>query len=95
MKQDKSSLTSLISAFGRAYHSQFDTPKIFNDHIANDLITQKEFDDIKTNMVQGIGFFNKEKAQLLNGDKDEILKWITQVQLSPTPLARAAFCVAS
>ncbi|MED4473888.1 class I SAM-dependent methyltransferase [Oceanobacillus caeni] len=92
MKQDKSSLTSLISAFGRAYHSQFDTPKIFNDHIANDLITQKEFDDIKTNMVQGIGFFNKEKAQLLNGDKDEILKWITQVQLSPTPLARAAFC---
>lgn len=95
MKQDKSSLTSLISAFGRAYHSQFDTPKIINDYIANDLITQKEFDDIKTNMVQGIGFFNKEKAQLLNGDKDEILKWITQVQLSPTPLARAAFCVAS
>ena len=23
---------------------------------------------------------------------DQILKWITQIQLSPTPLARAAFC---
>ena len=92
MKKDESSLTSLISAFGRAYHSQFDTPKIFNDYIANDLISQKEFNDIKENMVQGIHFFNKDIAQKFKEDTEEILKWITQIQLSPTPLARAAYC---
>ncbi len=92
MEQNKSSLTSLISAFGRAYHSRFDTPKIFDDFIAKDLISQKEFSDISKNMIQGIQFFNKEIAQRFEDNPDEILKWITQVQLSPTPLARAAYC---
>jgi O-methyltransferase involved in polyketide biosynthesis len=63
MKKDESSITSLISAFGRAYHSQFDTPKIFNDYIAKDLISEKEYNDIKKNMFQGIHFFNKDIAQ--------------------------------
>ncbi|MGE8206995.1 class I SAM-dependent methyltransferase [Heyndrickxia sp. NPDC080065] len=92
MKKDESSLTSLISAFGRAYHSQFDTPKIFNDYLAKDLIKQNEFNDIKENMVQGIHFFNKDIAQKFKENTDEILKWIVQIQLSPTPLARAAYC---
>ncbi|WP_044640030.1 class I SAM-dependent methyltransferase [Risungbinella massiliensis] len=92
MKQNESSLTSLISAFGRAYHSQYDTPKIFDDFIAKDLISPKEFADIRENMIQGIPFFNQDIAKRYQDDPDEILKWITQVQLSPTPLARAAYC---
>lgn len=92
MKQNESSLTSLISAFSRAYHSKYDTPHIFDDSIAKDLISQKEFSDISENMIKGILFFNKDIAQKYQDDPDEILKWITQVQLSPTPLARAAYC---
>ncbi|GAA0431517.1 class I SAM-dependent methyltransferase [Virgibacillus salarius] len=92
MKQGESSLTSLISAFGRSYHSQFDTPKIFNDYIAKELISQEEFNNIKENMVQGIDFFSHDIAKKFKGDTEEILKWITQVQLSPTPLARARYC---
>ncbi|WP_042474573.1 class I SAM-dependent methyltransferase [Bacillus ndiopicus] len=92
MKTNESSLTSLISAFSRAYHSKYDTPKIFDDFIALDLITKKEFVDIRENMIKGIQFFNHEIANELKDQPDEILKWITQVQLSPTPLARAAFC---
>ncbi|TQR30893.1 class I SAM-dependent methyltransferase [Lysinibacillus sphaericus] len=92
MNKDESSLTSLISAFSRAYHSQFDTPKIFDDYLAKKIITQQEFNDIQTNMLQGIQFFNKEIAVKLNGQTEELLKWIVQTQLSPTPLARAAYC---
>lgn len=92
MKQNESSMTSLIAAFGRAYHSKYDTPKIFDDFIAKNLISDKEFSDIRENMILGIQFFNKDIAQRFQDDPDEILKWITQVQLSPTPLARAAFC---
>lgn len=92
MKYNESSLTSLVSAFGRAYHSKYDTPKIFDDFVAKDLISQKEFSDISENMIQGIPFFNKDIGQRFQDDPEEILKWITQVQLSPTPLARAAYC---
>ncbi|WP_340023430.1 class I SAM-dependent methyltransferase [Paenibacillus sp. FSL K6-1096] len=92
MKQNQSSVTSLVSAFGRAYHSRYDSPKIFDDHIAQKLITPEEFADISRNMVQGIAFFNPEIAERHKDDPDAILRWITQVQLSPTPLARAAYC---
>lgn len=92
MKKNESSVTSLVSAFSRAYHSQFDSPLIFDDFIAKDLITQQEFSMISQNMIQGIQFFNKEIGEKFKDNPDEILKWITQVQLSPTPLARAAFC---
>ncbi|KZE75816.1 SAM-dependent methyltransferase [Paenibacillus elgii] len=92
MKPNESSLTSLVSAFGRAYHSQNDTPKIFDDFLAMDLITRTEFSDIRENMIRGMPFFNPDMAQRLQDDPDEMLKWIVQVQLSPTPLARAAYC---
>lgn len=92
MEQNKSSLTSLVSAFGRAYHSKNDSPKIFDDFIATNLISKEEFSTISINMIDGIQFFNKDIEQRFKDDSKEILKWITQVQLSPTPLARAAFC---
>lgn len=92
MKPNESSLTSLIAAFGRAYHSKYDTPKIFDDFVAKELISQQEFSDISENMMKGIQFFNEGIGQMLQDEPEEILKWITQVQLSPTPLARAAYC---
>ncbi|RAN85149.1 class I SAM-dependent methyltransferase [Bacillus sp. SRB_331] len=92
VKKGEASVTSLVSAFGRAYHSEFDCPKIFDDYVAKDFISQKERNDIETNMVQGIHFFNTDIAQQFHDNPQEILKWITQVQLSPTPLARAAYC---
>lgn len=92
MNNGKASVTALVSAFSRAYHSQYDTPKIFDDYIAKDLILPEELDDIKKHMVQGIAFFSKDIATKYKRDADEILKWITHIQLSPTPLARAAYC---
>ncbi|MGF9699686.1 class I SAM-dependent methyltransferase [Paenibacillus sp. MABNR03] len=92
MKPNESSITSLISAFGRAYHSQYDTPLIFNDYIARELIAPQEFEQIREQMVKGIHFFNPEKADIVKENPDQILKWITQVQLSPIALSRAAYC---
>lgn len=92
VKKGESSVTSLVSAFSRAYHSEFDSPKIFDDYIAKEFISLKERSDIEMNMVQGIHFFNTDIAKQFQDNPQEILKWITQVQLSPTPLARAAYC---
>lgn len=92
MNQQESSITSLVAAFSRAYHSQFDSPKIFDDYVAKELISQEEYQTIQDNMIQGIAFFNKEIATKFKGNTKELIKWIIQVQLSPTPLARAAYC---
>ncbi|MDR4315891.1 MULTISPECIES: class I SAM-dependent methyltransferase [Niallia] len=91
MKNNESSLTSLISAFSRAYHVKEDCPIIFNDYIAQDFLSPEEYQAIAVNMSNGITFFSSEMAEKLKGDQDAILKWVTQIQLSPTPLARAAY----
>lgn len=92
MKKNEDSVTSLITAFSRAYHSMYDTPHIFNDYIAKDLLTQEEFIDIRKNLINSIQFLNQDIAEKFKGEPDEMLKWITQIQLSPTPLSRAAYC---
>lgn len=92
MKQNESSITSLISAFARAYHSEHDTPLIFDDFLAKQLITPEEQGMIRANMTQGIAFFNKEIAERYADDPDETLKWIVHVQLAPITLSRAAYC---
>lgn len=63
MPQKESGLTALIAAFGRAYHSQYDSPKIFDDFLAKELISPEEFADISGHMVQGFSFFCKETDQ--------------------------------
>jgi len=34
MSPSKASVTALLAAFGRAYHARHDSPKIFDDHLA-------------------------------------------------------------
>jgi methyltransferase (TIGR00027 family) len=92
MPQKESGLTSLIAAFGRAYHSLHDTPKIFDDFLAKELISPEEFAQISGHMIQGYSFFNKEAGEGTPVEPEQQLQWITRVQLSPTPLARAAYC---
>ncbi|MEQ2526076.1 SAM-dependent methyltransferase [Robertmurraya yapensis] len=91
MKNNESSLTSLVSAFSRAYHVKEDSPIIFNDTLAQVFLSNEEYNAISSNMVKGISFFSPKTAEKLKGNNDAILKWVTQIQLSPTPLARAAF----
>lgn len=91
MKTNQSSMTALISSFGRAYHSENDEPKIFNDTIARQVMTDEEYKQIAGYLLGGIDFFAPEKKSELS-NPEEALKWIVQTQLAPTPLARARYC---
>lgn len=90
-EKKESSITSLISAFARAYHTEHDEPLIFNDFVSRKLITSEEFATISENMIRGIHFFHPDADHQFRGDSNQILKWITQVQLSPITLARSAY----
>lgn len=91
MENNQSSLTALIASFSRAYHAEFDEPKIFYDPIARQLMTDEEYQQVKGYMIGGIDFFAPEKKSEFT-DQKRILKWVIQTQLAPTPLARARYC---
>ena len=84
---DKRSMTALMCLFSRAYHSKENKVKIFDDTIAELLLSKEEVNGIKNNMSNGIGFFNPDFI----GNKDEALRWIVDNYLSPSPLGRAVY----
>lgn len=81
-----------MTAFGRAYHFLNDTPKIFEDSVAKDLITDLEYTDISTNLIKAVHLLNSDIASKYQHQPEELIKWFTQVQLSPTTLSRSAYC---
>ncbi|MGM9927751.1 MAG: class I SAM-dependent methyltransferase [Bacillus sp. (in: firmicutes)] len=91
MNTEQASMTAKISAFARAYHSLMDEPKIFDDFLADEWLTDEEYAQISQYMADGITFFDPERAKDFS-TKEEALKWVVQTQLAPTPLARAKFC---
>ena len=89
--ENHSSLTALMSSFGRVYHTENDSPIIFNDNLSRQLITDEEYHQIQGYMLNGIDFFAPDnKSDFVTSN--EMLKWIVQTQIAPTPLARARFC---
>lgn len=78
-------MTALVSLFVRCYHTKFSNIKIYNDSLAEKIITEEEYQSIATSMPKGIGFFNK------NYKGNDPLKWKVNNQLLPSVLARSAF----
>lgn len=89
--KNKASITALMSAFARAYHSESSATPVFNDFIARTLMTDEEYNMMSKYIIGGVDFFAPDKKDTFR-DNEEILKWIVETQLAPTPLARAKFC---
>lgn len=53
---EQTSITARISAFARAYHSENNRIKIFDDSVARQLLTDVEYEQISRNMTDGIAF---------------------------------------
>lgn len=84
---ENKSMTALISAFSRAYHSENNKTKIFDDSIARLLLSDEEYIQISKNMANGISFFNPDFKE----GSEMSLRWIVDNYLSPPQLARSAF----
>ena len=81
------SMTALVSAFARAYHTQREGTKIFDDKYASLLLSNEEYGQIGAHMAAGVSFFDPS----FRGGADDALRRVMDGYLSPTPLARAAF----
>lgn len=88
---NKTSITALMSAFGRAYHTVNAENPIFADTKVRELMTDQEYSMIAGYILSGIDFFAPDKKGSF-ANSDETLKYLVNTQIAPTPLARAAFC---
>lgn len=88
---NKTSITALMSAFGRAYHTQNAKSPIFPDTKVRELMTDEEYSMIAGYILSGIDFFAPDKKDSFQ-NSEETLKYLVNTQIAPTPLARAAFC---
>lgn len=90
MDKNKASITALITAYGRAYHSINELPKIFDDFLAKQLITEEEYESISNNLAGSINFSVPDKAELCK-DKESSLKMVIQNQIAPISLSRSRY----
>lgn len=88
---DKTSITALMSAFGRAYHALNADNHIFADTKVRELMTDEEYSMIADYIISGIDFFAPDKKDSFE-NREDTLKYLINTQIAPTPLARAAFC---
>lgn len=85
------SMTALVSAFVRAYHSTQDGGEVFDDPLARALLTGEEYEGISRQMAGGVEFFQPG----FRGTGEEALDLIVRRHLAPSPLGRAAFAEAA
>ena len=90
MEQNQVSLTALLTAFARAYHSIHDSPKIFNDYLAEKVLTEEEQAFLGQSLATALTFFNPEIAAS-NPDQDTALDWVIKEQNGPITLSRSQY----
>lgn len=88
--ENKSSITSLMSAFGRAFHAQTEEYPVFRDDLARELMTEEEYAAVRQYILEGANFFEPEYSA---GDctDTEIIRKIVNTHIAPSPLCRAAY----
>lgn len=91
--EDKSSITALMSAFIRAYHTESEENPVFSDSIARKLFTDEEYNQMKKYIISGAEFFiPKLKGKKHDFSEEALLDVIVNTSLAPTPIARARYC---
>lgn len=90
MEANQGSLTALLTAYARAYHAQHDTPKIFDDFLADPLFTEEERRFFGQNLAQSLQFFDPERAAACP-DQATALAWYMRIQGGPVTLSRSRY----
>jgi methyltransferase (TIGR00027 family) len=62
MQENKGSITSLVTAFARAYHSLNASNKIFDDYLAREMFSDDHWTYMERNMTGSYDFFNPAPA---------------------------------
>jgi methyltransferase (TIGR00027 family) len=84
------SITALLNAVMRAYHSEHDRPPIFDDPLAAALFTPEERYDYETGLAKALERFDPEAAAAASS-REQALELSMRRQSGPLIFARARF----
>lgn len=87
---NKTSITALMSSFGRAFHAENEEHPVFADDLAKELMTAEEYDAVQNYILGGEQFFELGLATTEQEPK-ELLRRLVNVHIAPSPLCRAAY----
>lgn len=90
MEENKVSMTALLTAYARAYHATHDTPKIFDDYLAQQLFTEEERAFYEQGLAESLKFYDPELATA-SPDQATALAWYMQLQGGPVTLSRSRY----
>lgn len=88
--ENKSSITALMSSFGRAFHAENEKAPVFGDTLAKELMTEEEYEAVQGYVLGGVKFFEPEIDASKQTPKDLLRKFVN-VHIAPSPLCRAAY----
>ena len=87
---DKTSITALMSSFGRAFHTENEVHPVFADPLARELMTAEEYEAVQGYILTGARFFEPDLDTSGLADK-EIVRLLVNKHIAPSPLCRAAY----
>ena len=88
MIDDMESITAKLCSFARAYHSNHEKNKIFDDYLAYDLMGKEEYDEIGQLIEHE---YDKNRFDLAYTFSRKRIRDKLNRYISPIPLSRAAF----
>ena len=87
---NKASITALMSAFGRAFHTENEDHPVFTDYLAKELMTAEEYAAVQGYILGGAQFFEPEIGSAAWEPK-ELVRKIVNTHIAPSPLCRSAY----
>ena len=87
---NKTSITALMSSFGRAFHAENEDHPVLTDHLAKNLMTEEEYTAVQGYILGGAQFFEPEIDPAEQTPK-ALLRKLINTHIAPSPLCRAAY----
>lgn len=90
MVENQAGVTALITAYARAYHAAHDTPKIFDDFLADALFSAEERAQFDHNLTQLLPLIDPTLAATQPGSAAALAR-VMQVYNGPITLSRSRY----
>ncbi len=90
MDANRASITALVTAYCRAYHATHDSPRVFDDFLADRLFTEEERATFDQNLAALLKVINPERAAT-QPDRAAALACVMQTHNGPITLSRSRY----
>lgn len=90
MTERQAGVTALVTAYSRAYHATHDSPKIFDDFLADQFYTAEEHARFDQNLAGLLPLIDPELAAT-HPDPATALAWVIQLHNGPVTLSRSRY----